>query len=232
MKCSNCGTENNSDSLFCISCGNKLNNEVNSGNNFTNENNMQNNNVNNNVQPMNNTNNNSTTKPKSKWLTIGLPIAIVLIVIVLIGSLGGGDSSGTSYSPSYQTESGQTKFGNYLVSVGFTKNSNTNYTLYYEGYLYTFDFVDAVLSLENNTMYSAYYYKKDMYGTAMISDDGTTFVATYDFNSYRYNCEVDPPTYQSYICSNLESTIIETAATAKQTFYSFLNSAGVSIYDL
>ena len=212
MKCSNCGTENNSDALFCVSCGNKLNSEKTLQNNTVNENNTQNglnneNNVqtsysNDNIQTITMTNSTSNNKPKSKWLTIGLPVAILLIVIIAIGSFGG-NSSDTSYNSGYQTESGQKRFGNYLVSIGFTKNSSTNYTFYSEGYLYTFDFEDALFSQENDVMYDAYFYEKDMFGIAMVSD-GIKLIATYDYSSYNYSCEVEPVSYQSYVCSYMK----------------------------
>ncbi len=210
MKCSNCNQENNADALFCTSCGAGLNG-------------------NGNPTPTSTMNNSNTNKPKkNKWLIIGL-IAAFVVGIILIG--GGNDNSDdTVYNSGYSTNDKET-FGNFLVAAGFTRKSSTIYTYYNDGYLYTFDFNEDVFSQESDTMYNAYYYKKDIFGTAMVSDS-LEIIATYNFSTYSYNCEATPASYQSYACSYMQSTITELAITIKSTFYTFINQAGVSIYNL
>lgn len=210
MKCSNCNQENNADALFCTSCGASLNNNSNQ---------------------VNTTNNNQNKPKKNKWLIIGL-VTVFIIGIILIG--GGSDSDDdydTGYSSGGYSSNDKEKFGSFLVQSGFTKKSSSEYTYYHEGYLYTFDFSEDVFSQESDDMYNAYYYKKDIFGTAMVSDS-LELVATYTFSTYSYNCEATPASYQSYACSYMKSTITELAATIKSTFYSFINSAGVSVNNL
>ena len=208
MKCSNCNQENNADALFCTSCGASLNNNSNQ---------------------VNTTINNQNKPKKNKWLIIGL-ITVFIIGVILIG--GGSDSDDdTGYSSGGYSSNDKDKFGSFLVQSGFTKKSSSEYTYYHEGYLYTFDFNEDIFSQESDTMYNAYYYKKDIFGTAMVSDS-LEIVATYNFSTYSYNCEATPASYQSYTCSYMKSTITELATTIKSTFYSFINSAGVSVNNL
>jgi hypothetical protein len=236
MKCSNCNHQNNPGDLFCSSCGNKLSQENNMNINYSNntqtiETNEQNNPNYNNTN-YNNTNYNNTvqTKPKkNKWVIAGIIIAVVLGLFV-IGSNGNENGDG-SYNSSFQREDDKTKFTNYLTSMGFTKITSNKYSLYSKGYTYVIDFSQELFSQQGDNSYNVYYYRKDIFGTT-LSSDSFKIIATYTFNTYDYNCKTDPSTYQSYACSYMKSTITELAITMKNTFYKFINGAGVSIYNL
>jgi hypothetical protein len=228
MKCSNCGTENNEGTKFCTNCGNKLTEETNTPEEVTEVMNEEKEEVNNTVPVSQVVNNDNNPKKKNKWLTIGLPIAIVVIALIAIF----GNGSGSSYSGGYGTTDAKTKFGNYLVNNGFTRNSSTNYTLYTsDGYLTTIDFSKGLMSMENSTIYSAYYYKEDVFGVAAVSS-GTKIVVEYDYSTYNYTCTTSPSTYQSYACSYVKSSFVNLANTAKKTFNSLASAAGVSTWDL
>lgn len=241
MKCSNCGENNKTDANFCISCGNKITKEENNNvtseqsktkitteENKTNENNVQTT-TNENTTNVQNTNN---TKKDNKWLKIGLPVVIVIIIICAVfGSNSNENTYSGDYDSSYNKVDARTQFGNYLVNFGFTRNSSTNYTMYKDGYLYTIDFNDAIMSLENSTMYTVYYYKNNISGVASISDN-LKIISTYNLNTYEYQCETEPSTYQSYSCSYVKSSFIELAEASKKAFDAMANSAGISVSDL
>ena len=259
MKCLNCNHENNPNSLFCESCGTKLttnqepvniNNDETANENTTNEqiisNNMESNdnNHNNNYNNINNNDNNNTNnyngynnninqnyipnnqnqsqKKKNIWLIIGI-VAAVIIGLIVIGSSSGGSS---------YIVNDKTKLQNYLTTIGFTEEDSTTYTYYKDGYTYTFDFYKSLFSQEKgDSMYNAYYYKKDIFGAA-IATDSLKVVATYDLSTYDYACETEPTTYQTYTCNYMKSTITNLAETSKKTFYTIINGAEVSVNNL
>lgn len=240
MKCSNCNQDNNQGDLFCSYCGSQLIPNSNIDNNQnTNLDNNQNTNIienysNNNqvIEPNipNNINYNNVVQPKknkNKWIIIGVVIAAILGLFI-ISSNGNEDES---YSSGFQREDDKTKFINYLTDMGFTKVTSNKYSLYNKGYTYIIDFSEDLFSQQGDTAYNVYYYKKDVFGTALVSSSFKT-IATYTFNTYDYNCKTEPSTYQSYACSYMKSTITELAITMKNTFYKFINGAGVSIYNL
>lgn len=216
MKCLKCNTKNNEDAKFCVNCGNELESDKTEDVSSTDETK---------VIPNNYETNNTVKQDDKKWLKIGLPIAIVIIILIAIFGKGNGGGG-------FVASDARTKFGDYLVSNGFTRNSSTNYTKYTSnGYLTTIDFNKAVMSLENSSTYSAYYYKSDEFGVAATSGD-IKIVVEYDYSTYNYSCTTTPSTYQSYACSYVKSSFVELANTAKKTFNSLTNAAGVSSWDL
>ena len=221
MKCSNCNQENKPGSAFCSSCGSKLNTNEDEEKNSTENVETTENIV---TNPINN--NQNQPKKKNIWLIIGI-IAAVLIILIAVGSGGSDTSISPSYGSGSQTTSDKTKLENYLTDIGWRKQSSSKYTYYKDGYTYTMDFDKDIYSQSGDSLYSAYYYKEDIFAT-VVESDGLELVAGYSFNTYSYTCETTPSSYQSYACSYMKTSVLDLGESIRNSFYVFIRNAGVS----
>ena len=219
MECNVCGTKNNANAKFCQSCGSNLKEEKTEVEEKTEEVEKRE------TEVVSTPVHYEEPKKNKTGIIIGAIVVVIIVIIALTSGSGSGLGSGGSGSA-------RTRFGEYLVSEeGFTRESSTKYTKYYSGYILTIDFVDELMSMENSTIYSAYYYKTNRGGVA-VAQNGSTIAAIYDLDTGSYRCEATPSTNQDYVCNYIKASVIKVATSAQGTFESLLRKAGVSARDL